>query len=301
MLEPAFDTDEIERERRETLAAIERREDRLAQRALLLFSEKLFGPHPYAQPMLGFGESVARFDREALLEHQRKLIRGPNLSLAIAGQVDPDAVAQRVASRLADLEGEAAPLPTAVPAPALEGIVCNEVRKQRAQAHLVIGFPGVSIDDPDRFGLDVLAQLLAGQGGRLFLELRDRQSLAYSVGAHNMEGVDPGWFAVSIATAPEKLERARSGLLDELRRLLDDPPDEAELSRARRHLIGNFLIDRQRNAVHAAQVALDALYGLGPDASSSYPDDIAAIGRDDLLRVARRIVTLDRYVEARVV
>jgi zinc protease len=301
MLEPAFDPDEIERERRETLAAIERREDRLAQRALLLFSEKLFGPHPYAQPMLGFGESVTGFDRETLLEHQRKLIRGPNLSLAIAGQVDPDAVAQRVASRLADLPGEAAPLPAPVPAPALEGIVCNELRKQRAQAHLVIGFPGVSIDDPDRFGLDVLAQLLAGQGGRLFLELRDRQSLAYSVGAHNMEGVDPGWFAVSIATAPEKLERARSGLVDELRRLLDDPPDEAELSRARRHLIGNFLIDRQRNAVHAAQVALDALYGLGPDAASSYPDDIAAVGRDDLLRVARRIVTLDRYVEARVV
>ncbi len=301
LLEPDFDPEEIERERRETLAAIERREDRLGQRALLLFAEKLFGPHPYAQPMLGFRESVTGFDRQALVAHQRNLIRGPNLSLAIAGQVDPDDIAQRVASRLTDLEREAAPLAAATPAPKLDGVVQNELRKQRAQAHLVIGFLGVSIGDRDRFALDVLAQLLAGQGGRLFLELRDRQSLAYSVGAHNMEGLDPGWFAVSIATAPEKLERARSGLVDELRRLLDEPPDEAELSRARQHLIGNFLIDRQRNAVHAAQVSLDALYELGANASSKYPDDVGAVTRDDLHRVARRIVTLDRYVEARVV
>ena len=116
-----------------------------------------------------------------------------------------------------------------------------------------------------------------------------------------MEGLDPGWFAVTIATAPDKLERARNGLLDELRRLLDDPPDEAELARARRHLTGNFLIDRQRNAVHAAQVSLDALYGLGADASTRYPDQIASITREDLQRVTQRIVTLDRYVEARVI
>ncbi|MBW2267745.1 MAG: insulinase family protein [Deltaproteobacteria bacterium] len=301
LLEPAFDPAEIERERRETLAAIERREDRLAQRALMLFTEKLFGSHPYARPMLGFRESVPRFDRQALVAHQHKLIRGPNLALAIAGQVDPDEIAQRVAARLADLEPEAAPLPRSTPAPALDTVVQTELRKQRAQAHLVIGFLGVSVDDSDRFALDVLAQLLAGQGGRLFLELRDRQGLAYSVGAHNMEGVDPGWFAVSIATAPEKLERARSGLVDELRRLLDELPGEAELARARRYLIGNFLIDRQRNAVHAAQVSLDALYGLGANAASSYPDDVAAVTRDAVQRVAQRIVTLERYVEARVV
>jgi zinc protease len=301
MLEPAFDPEEIERERRETLAAIERREDRLGQRALLLFAEKLFGSHPYSQPMLGFSESVTGFDRDALIAHHEKLIRGPNLSLAVAGSVDPDDVARRVAARLADLESTAASLTAAQPAPRLEGIVENELRKDRAQAHLVIGFLGVSVDDSDRFTLDVLAQLLAGQGGRLFLELRDRQSLAYSVGSHNMEGLDPGWFAVTIATAPDKLERARNGLLDELRRLLDDPPDEAELARARRHLTGNFLIDRQRNAVHAAQVSLDALYGLGADASTRYPDQIASITREDLQRVTQRIVTLDRYVEARVI
>jgi zinc protease len=170
--------------------------------------------------------------------------------------------------------------------------------KDRAQAHLVIGFRGVSVADDDRFALEVISQMLAGQSGRLFLELRDKQGLAYSVTATSVEGLAPGYFAVYIATAPEKLDQARAGLLDQLHRLLDSPPGDAELDAARRHLIGNFAIDRQRNAVHAAQTSLNALYGLGADASSSYPERIRAITGKDVLRVAQRIVRLDAYTEA---
>jgi zinc protease len=144
----------------------------------------------------------------------------------------------------------------------------------------------------------VIAQLLGGQGGRLFLELRDRRGLAYSVNAVSIEGVAPGYFAVYIATAPEKLESARRGLLAELEGLLASPPSEAELERARRNLTGNFAIDQQRNAAHAAQISLNALYGLGADAGYVYATQVAAVTRDDVARVARRILDLDAYTEA---
>ena len=162
----------------------------------------------------------------------------------------------------------------------------------------MIGVRGVSVDDDDRFALDAITQLLAGQGGRLFLELRDRRGLAYAVDAMNVEGVDPGWLAVQIATAPERLEQARAGLLAELERLLSAPPDEDELARARRHLVGSFAIAQQRNAVHAARIAHDSLYGHGPEAHLQYPAHIAAVTPSDVLRVAQRIVRLDAYTEA---
>ena len=63
----------------------------------------------------------------------------------------------------------------------------------------------------------MLTQVLSGQGGRLFLELRDRRSLAYSVSALNVEGLAPGFFAVYIATAPDKLAEARRGMLERAR------------------------------------------------------------------------------------
>jgi zinc protease len=146
--------------------------------------------------------------------------------------------------------------------------------------------------------LDVITQLLAGQGGRLFLELRDRRGLAYSVSAVNVEGAAPGFFAVTIGTSPEKLDEARRGILDELETLVAGPPPADELARARRYLIGNFEIDRQRSAVRAAHMAIDALYGLGPEAQRTYAASIAAVTAEDVLRVARRVIDLAAPVEA---
>ena len=298
LLEPAFDAEELERERRETLAAIERREDRLAQRAFLLFAETHYRTHPYRQPMLGTAQTVPTFDRDKVVAHHERLIRGANCSLAVAGDVDPDELARGVSARLGDLEEGAfeAPSPAAEAVP--DEIRTAELHKDRAQAHLVIGFRGLTVHDEDRFALEVISQLLAGQGGRLFLELRDRRSLAYTVNAVNVEGVAPGYFGVYIATAPEKLDEARQGLLDELKRVVDAEPGSDELERAKRYLIGNFAIDQQRNAVHAAHVALDSLYGLGPAAYRELPERVAAIDREAVLRVARRVIDLDAYTLA---
>ncbi len=248
--------------------------------------------------MIGTRDSVSAFDVETVRAHHARLIRASNLVLAIAGDVDPDDAAARVSTRLSELEPGVfdAPCPPEEPAP--REIRRAELRKDRAQAHLVMGFRGLTVADEDRHALELVSQLLGGQGGRLFLELRDRRSLAYAVNAANVEGVAPGWFATYIATAPEKLDAAQQGLLEMLEALVQEPPPEAELERARRHLIGSFAIEGQRNAFHASQVALNDLYGLGPDADRLYPERIRAVGREDVLRVARRIIDLDAYTLA---
>jgi zinc protease len=295
LLEPAFNLEEIERERSDTLAAIVRREDQLAQLAFLQFVETHYRSHPYRQPLLGFRETVNTFDADGLRAHHARLIRGANLVMAVSGDVDPDATAVRISACLAGIEGGdfEAPSPPIEDAP--KEIRSAELIKDRAQAHLVIGFRGLTLDDDDRFTLEVIAQLLAGQGGRLFLELRDRRGLAYAVSANNTEGVAPGYFTVYIATAPDKLDAARSGMLEELEKLVQKPPTEAELDRAKAYLIGNHAIGQQRNSAHAASMSLHALYGLGPDAERAFPQQIASIQADDVLRVAQRIIDLDAY------
>ncbi len=298
LLEPVFDLKEIERERSDILAAIERREDRLAQLAYLLFAETHFQRHPYRLATLGSTASVKQIDADRLRDHHARLIRGENMTIAIVGDVDPDSTAARFSARLAAIPsgGFEAPCPPLEDAP--REIREAELRKDRAQAHLVIGFRGLTIDDPDRFALEVIVQLLAGQGGRLFLELRDRRSLAYAVSAHNTEGIAPGHFTVYIATSAEKLDEARAGMLEELEKLVQQPPSDEELERTKRYLIGNHAINLQRNAAHAGLISLNALYGLGPDADYAFPEQIAAIGKEEVLRVARRIINLDAYTLA---
>ena len=298
LLRPGFDEEELERERRETLASLARREDRLSEKVFDLFLGALYPSHPYRHPLRGLLDSVQGFDTEKLAAYHGRLMQAENLVIGVAGDVDPDRIAQAIATRLADLPGG----PCEPPWPPLEEAPAEirraELVRARAQAHLVIGFRGLSVRDDDRFALEVIAQLLAGQGGRLFLELRDRQGLAYSVSATNAEGLAPGTFSVYIATSPEKLDAARQGLFAELTRVLDASPGEAELDRARRYLTGNFAIDQQRCAVHAAHLSLDPLYGLAPDAGRHYPERIAAVDKDEVLRVARRVIRLDAYTEA---
>jgi zinc protease len=299
LLTPAFAEEEVLRERRDTLAALARREDRLAVRAFDLFASTHWERHPYRLPIPGTPDTVKRFGREELLAHHERLVRADNLVLAVAGDVDPDRTAALVQRHFAELAGGSeieATLPPVEPRP--REVRTAVERKDRAQAHLVIGFRGLDVHDADRHALEVLCQILSGQGGRLFLELRDRQSLAYSVGATNVEGYAPGFFALAIATAPEKLDDARNGILGELRRVLDAPPPAAELDRARRYLLGSFAIDRQRSATRALQLALDERYGLAGDFDVDYPERIRTVGAEDVLRIARRVIDLDAYTLA---
>jgi len=298
LLEPAFRPEEIERERRDTLAALRRREDRLGARVFDLFAATHWRVHPYRLPLLGSEASVSTLTREDLFAHHARLVRGQNLVLAVAGNVDPEACAQALAMRLASLDRtpfEAALPPEEDPPGELR---IAEIRKERAQCHLVLGFRGVRASDPDRHALEVLVQLLAGQGGRLFLELRDLQGLAYAVNAMSVEGLAPGFFAVYIACAPEKLDAARAGIVAELERVMRNPPDATELERARRYLIGNHAIDRQRSSTRASQTALDVRYGLGLSAARELPEAIAAVDADAVLRAARRVIDLDAYTLA---
>jgi zinc protease len=300
LVAPAFDDIEIERERRDVLAAIARREDNLGAMCFNLFLRTLFDTHPYGHPVGGETDCVLKFTRETVKNHYEQLVRGPGGIIGVAGDVDPENIAALLSDRLARLSpAEAVPFAPEID-PLLDGIREVHLSKDRAQTHLVLGMNGLSVNDPDRFALDVISQVLAGQSGRLFLELRDKQSLAYALSTSSAEGIAPGFFAVYIATAPEKATQAKEGILIELDRLLQSPPGPEELEHAKRNLTGNFSIDQQRAANRAAHITHDALYGLGADASQHYAADIDAVTAEDVLRVARRILRLDAYVLAQV-
>jgi zinc protease len=168
----------------------------------------------------------------------------------------------------------------------------------KAQSQLVYGFLGASVTDGWRRALEIVQTILSGQSGRLFLELRDRRSMAYSVSAVAVEGVDPGYFAVYMATSPEKVPAALDGMKVELRRLVDELVPEDELERAKEHLIGTHDIGLQRNSARAGVIALNTCYGLGALHHERYAEELAAISAHDVREAARRVIDFERGVLA---
>jgi len=164
----------------------------------------------------------------------------------------------------------------------------------------VLGFQGTTLDHPDRYRLLVLNGILSSMGGRLFLVLRDQQSLAYSVYAANEDGLDPGFLWVYIGTAPEKEETALKGIIQQIERIRTEPVGPEELQRAKKSLIGNFEISLQRNANQASHLAFDELYGLGFRDSERFAERIEAVTAEQALKTAQNYFQLDAYVLAAV-
>ncbi|HZW88484.1 MAG TPA: pitrilysin family protein [Myxococcaceae bacterium] len=298
LLDPAFPEEELERERSLQLQEIAAREDRPSSLAFDAFSRALFEHHPYRMPQMGERATVEALTVGQLRAHHQRFLDPSRMVLAIIGDVNGSEVAERVRT----LFGAAGEGSGSLPEIAREAPPTERRRVHRplarAQAHLVLGFQGLTLFDPDRHALEVLSTVLSGMGGRLFTELRDKRSMAYSVTSMAVEGLDPGYFAVYIGTSADKREAAEAGMEGELKRVLAEPITSEELDRAKAHLVGTHEIGLQRNAARAALFALDGVYGLGLENFEHYDERIQSVSAEDVLRVARRIIQLDRAVVA---
>ena len=167
-------------------------------------------------------------------------------------------------------------------------------RRNKEQTHIIVGMRGTSLRHPDRYALRVLESILASQGGRLFVELREKQSLAYTVTARSLEGLDPFIFFVYLATSPEKAEVALDGIREELLRVREQGASVQEVERAKRYLAGSYEIEFQKNSALAAMLAFDERYGLGCREVESYAQNIMAVTPEMVQRVARTYLTIDQ-------
>lgn len=293
LLNPAFDEAEFTRERGQQLQDLASRDDRPSALAFELFQKTLWQAHPYRLSTLGERASVEALTPAALRRYHARFLSPAQMTLAVVGDVDTDAVIAR-ARQLFGAAGDAAAPPTMPVEPAWTGPREARHALQKAQTQLVLGFNGARVSDAWRRPLEVMQTLLSGQSGRLFLELRDKRSMAYSVSAMVMEGVDPGSFSVYMGTSPEKVDAALDGIRTELSKLRDELISDEELSRAREHLIGTQGIGLQRNGARAGVMALDACYGLGAEAWRDYAGEIAAVTAHDVREVARRVIDFER-------
>jgi len=300
ILTPSFSDEELEKERKHVLEDIRTQEDNVSAEAFRLFAQTLYRTHPYRLDVQGTAASVTALSRKRVVEYYQRHVAPEAMTLAIVGDVDPDAVVKKARALFGKANGKRKKeqAPPRDPSPTAPLDVFRVQNKQ--QAHLVYGFPGTTLSSPDRFALEVLSTILSGQGGRLFVELRDKKGLAYRVSAFSVEGVDPGYFAVYIACSPENLGVALDGIRDELHKILTVPVPKAELERAQRYLVGAHEISLQRRAALASTLAFHDCYGLGWDEYRRYAPGILAVTAADVQRVAKKYLDPQRSIIATV-
>jgi zinc protease len=287
-----FAADELARQQEHTLEDLRARADNPAGLAFDRFHQALWQNHPYRRDLLGTPETVKAATSTALGEFWKARARAKDAVLCFVGDVDPDRIFAFVDEALHDDAAAPAPQPAEEPEPASPRVA--RLVRDRAQAHLVTGVRGLTLHDDDRYALELLVAALSGQGGRLFLELRDKQSLCYSVSAFAVDGIEPGSFAVYMGTSPDKVDRALAGIDGIWQALVEDGLTAAEVSRAQRYLQGSHAIGLQRTGARATTMSLNELYGLGHLNHLEHQRRLAAVTVEDVRRVARRVLARAR-------
>jgi zinc protease len=168
--------------------------------------------------------------------------------------------------------------------------------RDKAQTALAMAFPSVPATSPDRFPLAIVGSLLSGLAGRLFEELREKRSLAYTVVALPWLRRRAGALLTYIATSPDRETEARDEMLKELSRLVQTPVPEAELDRARNYAAG--LVEmRQQNASSVASEILSAWLNGALEELTETAARLRSVTAEDVTRVATEVFGAGRRAE----
>ncbi len=211
--------------------------------------------------------------------------------ITVAGDVDPDAVAERVAvlfSRVGENKG--------LVLPPVRGRRAARRRIQvrgRAQYHLYAGKLTVERAHPDIPALELLAVILgAGPGftGRIPARVREVEGLAYHAEVHTVAGagLGPGRLVVYVGCASKRVGDAETAVREELRRLVDDGPTDAEVDEARSYLLGRDSLRRETARQWCDLLAEALFYGQPCDEPAWARDRLAGLDREALAGAAQR-------------
>lgn len=263
LLNPSFPKEAFEREREIQLGNIKAQKDELLSLCGKMMRRGLFGDAGYGLHTNGIEQTVEKLDLGMVSELHRQIALPNNCVIAIYGDVNTEAVRAAVEKRFGTWKRGPEVL-TKLPEPSpIKSVLRILETKDKKQAVLVVGFPGTSLFDPDRYALELIQEACSDLGSRLFTRIREKLGLAYYVGAQNFLGLSPGYFAFYVGTDPDKAELVEKELLEEAAVLRREGLTEEELKRAKAKVIGQKKIARQDLGSYAMTTSLDELYGLG--------------------------------------
>ena len=296
---PRFDQDRLDLAKSQTLQGMERRNDSTRgiegrEWGRLMRGDAHFSTRPATRA------SVESITREDLIAFHERYYHPGGFIFAVSGDVEPGDVLAKLGARLDGWPASSDPVPDVPapehdPRPALYGVDKPDVNQGRVS----IGHLGTTRDNPDRYPLLVMNDILGGGGftSRLLTRVRSDEGLAYSAGSSfGMGTYYEGVFRVAFQSRSETVARAAAIVLEEIERIRTEPVSGEELSTSIAAFVATFTRNFSSAAATAGLFARDAYTGRDPEYLTYYRERISAVTADDVLRVAREYLDPEQLV-----
>lgn len=286
LINPLFKAEEIERERNVILEEVRMIRDTPQRYIHQVFDSLLYGDQPAGWDAIGTPETLAALKREHFVQYRNAHYGADNVTIVVAGNVDPAATFQHIEQFFGAFHAG----PTQSKLPVVEAQTKPEVlihEKKTDQVHLDIGVRAHHFTHPDRYAQQLLAVLLGGgMSSRLFLAVRERQGLAYTVRTFSAETTDTGFMATYAGTDPSRVTRTIETIVREYGRIRGESIPESELQKAKDFAKGHFLMDLESSDEMAGFVASQETLAKKVETPAEVLQNIEAVTTADISRVA---------------
>ncbi len=290
VLRPRFAEQEIVKEKQVVLEEIKMDQDNPDYLVHEIFTQSFWSDHPLGKPILGTPETVKQFSRDALFGCFRQWYAPNNIVITAAGHLEHAPLVELAAVAFGGL----APLQvdTSDTAPQAHPRITTQNKRELEQVHICVGVPSYPVAHQRRFAAAVLNNILGGgMSSRLFQNIREKQGLAYSVFSELSPYRDAGLLSIYAGTARETPGQVVHSVIEEFRRMKQQPVTEEELRRAKDHLKGSLMLSLESTGSRMSMLARHEMYFGRSFTLDELLAAIEAVRREEVQAIAREFFT----------
>lgn len=288
-LNSKIDAEEIERERGAILQELNMYEDSPARKVGDVFEELLYGDHPLGWDIIGTKENIKTLKRPDFIKYIKQHYIASNVVVGIAGKFDVEKMKKDIAKIFADIRTG-------------KNMTCKGVKesqkkpdvlvrhKKTDQTHFVLGVRTFDFNHPDRYVLSVLSTILGGNmSSRLFISVRERKGLAYSIHTFTDTSFDVGYLATQCGVEHGNLEETVTTILEEYSKIGEELVSEKELNKAKEFIKGSAVMHLESSDEVVSYLVDQELIKGKIQLPEEVFKKIDAVTSEDIVRVAKII------------
>ena len=254
----------FEHERKIIKRALDNQKEDATKQAFKAFYKMVFNGHPYSLDLAGTPETLKTFTDAALHKLHQSHLKNSEMVLTYCGDQDFSVIYPMLQEVF-----KAVPVRKAVKKAKKKpnGQLGKKLSLDfdREQTQIVIGAPAFSIGNKEDIYLKMITAHLSGQSSDLFVEVRDKQGLCYSVSPIHVSALEAGCWGIYIGSGHDKTEAAINAIMDILNKLQKDGIKQEEFDRIKTMIDGQNLLGIQTNEDYAQFYSIPVLHGLGLD------------------------------------
>ncbi|MEW6746155.1 MAG: pitrilysin family protein [Planctomycetota bacterium] len=295
LMNPAFAEEKIRLYKDERIQAIKSKNDQPRSVLEREFAKVLYGDHPVTWEETQ--RSINSITRDDLLAFHKKFFAPNNMILAVAGDFDKAEMLKRIEAAFAKWPQKVVPVPAVADVPVLDRPGVFMVQKEINQGYVNVGHLGIKDTNPDIFPIWIM-EFILGSGSftsRITSKVRSDEGLAYNTGCRFANRhLIPGTFYGYVQTKSPTVPYAISLILNEFRRIQNEPVTDAEMETAKSYYLDSF--PNQFSTPIGTMSAFARLeYDAFPmDYYETYRDKIEKVTKADVMRVAKQYLRPDK-------